>query len=62
MNFSKIILQKQNTIPLGIVRHVYKIHFFTKFKNVLFKWGLRINHKYVSENEKFDNIDNMGIH
>ena len=29
---------------------------------MLFKWGLRINHKYVSENEKFDNIDNMGIH
>ena len=37
--------------------------FFTKFENVPLKWGLMLkNITSVSENEKFNNLNKMGIH
>ena len=59
--FLKSFLKKQNSIPLGILKQVYKKHVSQKLKNVPFKWGVMIKIS-VRENEKFENLNNMGIH
>ena len=61
--FLKIILHKQNIIPLGILRYVFKIHFH-KIQKCAPQMGFNDKKSLVqvAKIKKFDNLNNMGIH